>query len=57
MHPLQLTEIMAVHASTAKEEDMPQAQMLQYNVEASARCCPATRCESECYFQYWKPVM
>ena len=41
MHPLQLTKVMAVHASTAKEEDMPQAQMLQYNVEASAQRCAA----------------
>lgn len=32
---------MAVHASTAQEEDMPQAQMLQYNVDASAQHCPA----------------
>lgn len=42
MHPLKLTKVMAVHASTEKEEDMPQAQTLQYDVEASAQHCPAT---------------
>lgn len=42
MHPLKLIKVMAVHASTEKEEDMPQAQALQYDVEASARHCPAT---------------
>lgn len=42
MHPLKLIKVMAVHASTEKEEDMPQAQTLQYDVEASAQHCPAT---------------
>ena len=32
---------MAAHASTAKEEDMLQAQTLQYNFEASAQRCAA----------------
>lgn len=33
---------MAVHTGTAAEEDVSQAQTLQYNVEMSAQHCPVT---------------